>query len=144
MKKPRQLINVEVVCTPELSVDIIQEPITGVDFCSEIVPGIRGTTFIPSVSSEGIISWTNDGDLPNPEPVSITGPQGEAGQQGEQGPVGPVGPAGPQGERGPQGNPTVVNGKSGESITLTAEDVGAISWADLSLFDCGTSTEVVS
>jgi hypothetical protein len=50
-----------------------------VDFCSEIVPGIRGTTFIPSVSSEGIISWTNDGDLPNPEPISIVGPQGETG-----------------------------------------------------------------
>ncbi|MEU1816092.1 hypothetical protein ABZ543_12975 [Streptomyces roseifaciens] len=36
-----------------------------------------------------------------------------------------VGPQGPPGQRGPQGLPTVVNGKSGASITLTAADVGA-------------------
>lgn len=34
------------------------------------------TTFIPSVSEEGIISWTNDGGLDNPEPRDITGPSG--------------------------------------------------------------------
>lgn len=31
----------------------------------------NGTTFIPSVTSSGIISWTNDGDLPNPSPVNL-------------------------------------------------------------------------
>ena len=35
-----------------------------------------GTTFTPSVSSAGVISWTNDGGLDNPSPVNIKGPQG--------------------------------------------------------------------
>lgn len=47
--------------------------------------GPTGTTFVPSVSEEGIISWTNDGDLPNPETRNIRGPQGEQGVKGEAG-----------------------------------------------------------
>lgn len=35
--------------------------------------GVDGTTFIPSVSSEGVISWTNDGGKENPSPQSIKG-----------------------------------------------------------------------
>lgn len=62
-----------------------------------------GTTFIPSVSQDGIISWTNDGDLPNPTPVNIKGPQGNAGEQGVQGEVGP------QGATGPYFTPSVSN-----------------------------------
>jgi len=42
--------------------------------------GDTGTTFTPSVSEEGIISWTNDGGKQNPEPVNIKGPQGERGE----------------------------------------------------------------
>ena len=38
--------------------------------------GVDGTTFIPSVSSEGVISWTNDGDKENPLPQSIKGADG--------------------------------------------------------------------
>ena len=41
--------------------------------------GGDGVTFYPSVSSEGVISWTNDGGLPNPEPVNIKGPPGPSG-----------------------------------------------------------------
>ena len=41
--------------------------------------GPQGTTFTPSVSSEGVISWTNDGGLANPASVNIKGPQGEPG-----------------------------------------------------------------
>ena len=133
-KKPRQLVDVEVVCTPEVELSVLVDPITGVETKTEIIPGVKGTTFIPSVSSEGIISWTNDGDLPNPEPVNIQGP------------------------------PTTVNGKTGVSITLTAEDVGAlpsdtfipvysagegitiqnyvISIQDGYILDCGTSEDV--
>lgn len=39
----------------------------------------KGTTFTPSVSEAGVISWTNDGGLPNPDPVDIKGPAGEDG-----------------------------------------------------------------
>lgn len=38
--------------------------------------GEQGVTFIPSVSDEGIISWENDGELPNPEDKNIKGPEG--------------------------------------------------------------------
>lgn len=36
--------------------------------------GDTGATFTPSVSEEGVLSWTNNGELPNPEPVNIKGP----------------------------------------------------------------------
>lgn len=44
-----------------------------------------GVTFIPNVSESGEISWSNNGDLKNPEPRNIKGPQGERGPQGEKG-----------------------------------------------------------
>ena len=34
-------------------------------------PGEDGATFIPSVSTAGVISWTNDKGLPNPAPVDL-------------------------------------------------------------------------
>lgn len=114
--KPKKLVTVEVCCDLPIDVTTLPEKTTEVCFNGEIVPGATGATFTPAVSSEGIISWTNDRDLPNPEPISI---------------------------KGPQGNPTTVNGKTGESITLTAEDVGALTSADFDLIDCGTSSEVI-
>lgn len=39
----------------------------------------RGVTFIPSVSDDGIISWTNDGNLPEPMKKSIKGQKGDPG-----------------------------------------------------------------
>lgn len=41
-----------------------------------------GATFTPSISNEGVLSWSNDKALTNPEPVNIRGPQGETGPQG--------------------------------------------------------------
>jgi len=41
--------------------------------------GENGVTFTPSVSSAGVISWTNNGSLPNPESVNIKGPPGDDG-----------------------------------------------------------------
>lgn len=43
------------------------------------IPVENGATFIPSVSKEGVISWTNDKELPNPEPVNIKGAKGDDG-----------------------------------------------------------------
>ena len=86
--------------------------------------GDDGVTFTPFVNSTtGVISWTNDGELPNPDPVNITGPQGETGNTGPYftpfvnattgdiswtnngGLENPetVNIKGPQGEQGPQG-----------------------------------------
>jgi hypothetical protein len=41
--------------------------------------GENGATFTPDVSTDGVISWTNDKGLENPAPVNIKGPQGEPG-----------------------------------------------------------------
>ena len=47
--------------------------------------------YTPSISSDGVLSWTNNGDLPNPSPVNIKGPQGETGRKGDTGPAGAAG-----------------------------------------------------
>lgn len=41
--------------------------------------GQDGAIFTPSVSSAGVISWTNNGGLENPDPVNIKGPAGATG-----------------------------------------------------------------
>ena len=64
-----------------------------------------GVTFIPSVSADGVISWTNDGGLENPAPVSIKGPKGDPGEPGPKGEPGEPGPKGEPGEPGPKGEP---------------------------------------
>ena len=38
--------------------------------------GLAGPYYIPSVDENGILSWSNTGDLPNPDPVDISGPAG--------------------------------------------------------------------
>lgn len=45
--------------------------------------GDTGTTFTPSVSAEGVISWTNDGGKENPTSRSIKGQKGDDGAPGE-------------------------------------------------------------
>lgn len=47
--------------------------------------GAPGVTFIPHVDAQGNLSWTNDGDLPNPSMVNIMGPQGPQGPAGSGG-----------------------------------------------------------
>lgn len=47
--------------------------------------GKDGTTFTPSVSAAGDLSWTNDGGKANPAPVNIKGPTGATGPQGAPG-----------------------------------------------------------
>ena len=39
----------------------------------------NGATFIPNISDDGILSWTNDKGLVNPSAVNIKGPQGDSG-----------------------------------------------------------------
>ena len=83
--------------------------------------GENGATFVPKVSPNGVISWSNDKNLPNPTAVNIMGPKGDTGPQGEQGPKGDTGPqgeqgpkgdTGPQGEQGPKGD-TGLQGEQG-------------------------------
>lgn len=41
--------------------------------------GDKGTTFIPSVDTDGNISWSNTDGITNPETVNIKGPKGDKG-----------------------------------------------------------------
>lgn len=74
------------------------------DLTNIVKTGDDGATFIPHVSEDGIISWTNDGDLPNPEPRNIKGPQGE------------------KGDRGDVYIHIVENAQGGETTTITTEE----------------------
>lgn len=107
--------------------------------------GSNGATFTPSVSDDGIISWTNDKDLPNPDPVDIKGDPGAVftpsvssegvlswsnngglsnpesvsirGPKGDTGATGAQGPAGETGPQGPHGapGPQGPQGEKGET-----------------------------
>ncbi|HDR1061720.1 collagen-like triple helix repeat-containing protein [Pasteurella multocida] len=65
--------------------------------------GRNGYTFTPSLSSSGLLSWINDGNLPNPSAINIKGPKGDIGPQGPTGPQGKQGPIGPRGPAGYEG-----------------------------------------
>lgn len=127
--KPKKEENYDVNETTNNNMDIIDSELykrvqkvpgkglSSNDFTNEYIKKInqmgeakRGFTFTPSVSEEGIISWTNDGELDNPNPVNIKGPQGAIGPQGPQGVQGEQGIQGiqgPQGLTGPANNITI-------------------------------------
>lgn len=63
----------------------LEEILQSVNELPDVGSGENGATFTPSVSEDGILSWTNDKGLPNPDPVNIMGPQGKQGKQGIQG-----------------------------------------------------------
>ena len=50
-----------------------------------IYDGENGATFYPNVSEEGVLSWTNDRELPNPTPVKVRGEDGKDGIDGKDG-----------------------------------------------------------
>lgn len=50
-----------------------------------------GATFIPSISNEGVLSWTNNGGLENPATVNIRGQKGDTGATGADGAKGDKG-----------------------------------------------------
>lgn len=81
--------------------------------------GKDGVTFTPSVSAAGVISWTNDGELTNPTPVSIKGPKGDTGETGPEGPQGPAGSDGKDGQDGQNGE----DGADGFSPTVAVSTI---------------------
>lgn len=68
--------------------------------------GEDGGYYTPSVSEEGVLSWTaSKPSMPAVPAANVKGPAGPAGPQGEIGPEGPEGPQGNPGAQGPQGDP---------------------------------------
>ena len=106
--------------------------------------GDGGATFIPSVSADGVISWTNDKGLPNPEPVNIKGVKGDKGDKGDTGATGATGEQGPQGIQGPAGADgadgyTPVKGKDYFTDSDKAEMVSSVI-AALPVYDGSVTT----
>ena len=98
-------------------------------------PGADGTTFTPSVSAAGDLSWTNDGGKANPAPVNLKGPKGDTGPTGPQGATGPqgeTGPAGPDGAPGKDGSPGKdgAPGADGTTFTPSVSAAGDLSWTN--------------
>jgi hypothetical protein len=85
-------------------------------------PGADGVTFTPAVSSEGVISWTNDGGKTNPQSVNIKGPQGDKGDTGATGATGPTGQTGPAGAPGISPSITIADITGGHRVTITDAD----------------------
>ena len=99
--------------------------------------GDDGATFTPSVSADGIISWTNDKDLPNPEPVNIKGAKGDKGEKGDPGTNGKDGYTPVKGVDYFDGQPGKdgADGKDGEDYVLTNEDKQEIAEMAAELVD---------
>ena len=102
--------------------------------------GENGATFIPYVSTEGIISWTNDKGLANPSPVNIKGEKGDTGSAGKDGADGytPVkgvdyfdGKNGSDGKDGSNGTDGISATHSWNGTTLTITSASGTSSANL-------------
>ena len=53
------------------------------DIVTQLLTRLENTAvYTPSVSADGVISWTNDNEKENPEPVNIKGPKGDKGDIG--------------------------------------------------------------
>lgn len=72
--------------------------------------GATGPSIVPSIDTNGVMSFTIQDSAIAPQAVSVRGPQGPQGVQGEQGAQGARGPQGIQGIPGVQG----VQGEQGE------------------------------
>lgn len=86
----------------------VEQPASGGGGGTPGPAGQNGATFTPSVSEAGVLSWTNNGGLDNPDPVNIMGPQGPQGVQGNPGAQGAPGAAGADGQDGGYYQPSVA------------------------------------
>ena len=116
-------------------IDNIQDRVRNIEEGGGTI-GQDGTTFTPSVDEEGYLSWSNDGNKPNPQTVCIKGEQGIQGEQGEQGQQGIQGEQGQQGIQGEQG--------VGISSILLTSSAGNIDTYTVTLTNGNTSTFTVT
>ena len=105
-----------------------QHPISAITGLTEALARSTGVTFTPHISLDGVISWTNDGGLDNPAPVSVKGAKGDKGETGATGATGAQGERGEKGDKGDAGEPgkaatiavgTVETGEPGTEASVT-------------------------
>lgn len=96
--------------------------------------------FVPSVSSDGVLSWTNRAGLANPASVNIKGAKGDKGDTGAQGIQGVKGDKGDKGDTGAQG----LQGIAGTAATIR---IGSVYTGEpgtnASVSNSGTASNVV-
>ena len=90
----------------------------------------QGATFTPTITQEGVLSWSNNGGLENPLTVNLRGPQGERGEQGEQG------VQGIQGVKGDKGDPLTIY-RTYPSVTAMNDDVANVPDGQFVLINTG-------
>ena len=101
--------------------------------------GKDGATYTPEVSENGTLSWKNDKNLPNPDPVNIKGPKGDPGETGPKGDTGDTGPQGEPGEPGPQGSQGET-GAQGEPGPVNSLSIGTVT----TLYPNSTATATIT
>ena len=96
--------------------------------------------FVPSVSSDGVLSWTNRAGLDNPASVNIKGAKGDKGDKGDTGIQGLQGIKGDKGDKGDTG----ATGAPGAAATIRIGNVytGAPG-TNASVSNSGTSTNAI-
>lgn len=86
-------------------------------------PGANGVTFTPHLSADGFLSWTNDGGLPNPDPVNIKGAPGAKGAKGDKD---------DKGDPGSDASVTAANIKTALGYTpADSEDIPTVPTTDI-------------
>lgn len=117
-----------------------QHPISAITGLTEALARSTGVTFTPHISLDGVISWTNDGGLDNPAPVSVKGAKGDKGEAGATGATGAQGERGEKGDKGDAGEP----GEAGKAATIA---VGAVETGEpgteASVTNTGTESAAV-
>lgn len=96
--------------------------------------------FIPSVSSAGVLSWTNKAGLDNPASVNIKGAKGDTGERGAQGLQGYTGEKGEKGDKGDTGAQGIPGNAA--SIRIGSVVTGAPG-TDVVVSNSGTSTNAI-
>ena len=148
--------DIEVIIEDESGLEKLQVIISSeehilVDIDDVVIPygeGSNGATFIPSVSEEGIISWTNDKELENPTPVNIKGKDGEKGETGDAFTYDMFTPEqleslkGDKGEQGEVGIGVPSGGKAGQILAKTSDDDYDTEWRDNTGIDVKVPTKV--
>lgn len=94
--------------------------------------GDPGATYTPSIDTNGVLTWTNNGNLPNPSPVNLKGPSGTVSVAGTE-----TLPAGSDASVTNSGTPTdarltfrIPKGDPGAVFTPSVSADGVISWTN--------------
>lgn len=86
-------------------------------------PGANGVTYTPHLNADGVLSWTNDGGLANPDPVNIKGAPGSKGDKGDKG---------DKGEPGSDASVTAANIKTALGYTpAKSTDIPTVPTTDI-------------